>query len=90
MYETARTALQSAQTGVCSHAAMPMCGASVVCPRACGHDFHIADDDEGGTNLVNIRFDSKIQDEHKRTLHFQSDTENKYGVLRTSHLHQSI
>jgi hypothetical protein len=31
-----------------------------------------------------------IPGEHKRNLHFQSDTENKYGVLRTSHLHQSI
>jgi hypothetical protein len=31
-----------------------------------------------------------IQAEHKRTLHFQNDTENKCGVLRTSHLHQSI
>jgi hypothetical protein len=31
-----------------------------------------------------------IQSEHKRTLHFQNDTENKCGVLRTSHLHQSI
>jgi hypothetical protein len=31
-----------------------------------------------------------IQGEHKRTLHFQNDTENKCGVLRTSHLHQSI
>jgi hypothetical protein len=31
-----------------------------------------------------------IQGEHKRTLHFQSDTKNKCGVLRTSHLHQSI
>jgi hypothetical protein len=32
----------------------------------------------------------KIQGEHKRTLHFQNDTENKCGVLRTSHIHQSI
>jgi hypothetical protein len=31
-----------------------------------------------------------IPGEHKRTLHFQNDTENKCGVLRTSHLHQSI
>jgi hypothetical protein len=31
-----------------------------------------------------------IQDEHKRTLHTQNDTENKCGALRTSHLHQSI
>jgi hypothetical protein len=31
-----------------------------------------------------------IQGEHKRTLHFQNDTENKCGVLRTSHVHQSI
>jgi hypothetical protein len=31
-----------------------------------------------------------IQGEHKRTLHFQSDTENKCYVLRTSHLHQPI
>jgi hypothetical protein len=30
-----------------------------------------------------------IQGEHKRTLHFQNDTENKCGLLRTSHLHQS-
>jgi hypothetical protein len=35
-------------------------------------------------NVVNI------QGEHKRTLHFQNDTENKCGVFRTSHLHQSI
>jgi hypothetical protein len=32
----------------------------------------------------------EIQSEHKRTLHFQNDTENKCGVLRTSYLHQSI
>jgi hypothetical protein len=32
----------------------------------------------------------QIQGEHKRTFHFQNDTENKCGVLRTSHLHQSI
>jgi hypothetical protein len=31
-----------------------------------------------------------IQGEHKGTLHFKNDTENKCGVLRTSHLHQSI
>jgi hypothetical protein len=31
-----------------------------------------------------------IQGEHKRTLHFQNDTENKRGILRTLHLHQSI
>jgi hypothetical protein len=31
-----------------------------------------------------------VQGEHKRTLHFQNDTENKCGVLKTSHLHQSI
>jgi hypothetical protein len=31
-----------------------------------------------------------IQGEHKRTLHFQNYTENKCGVLRTSHLHQSV
>jgi hypothetical protein len=31
-----------------------------------------------------------MQGEHKRTLCFQNDTENKCGVLRTSHLHQSI
>jgi len=31
-----------------------------------------------------------IQGEHKRSLHFQNDTENKCGVLRTSHPHQSI
>jgi hypothetical protein len=31
-----------------------------------------------------------IQGEHKINLHFQNDTENKCGVLRTSHLHQSI
>jgi hypothetical protein len=31
-----------------------------------------------------------VQGELKRTLHFQSDTENKCGVLRTSHLYQSI
>jgi hypothetical protein len=31
-----------------------------------------------------------VQSEHKRTLHFQNDTENKCDVLRTSHLHQSI
>jgi hypothetical protein len=35
-------------------------------------------------------FCSNTQDEYKRTLHFQNDTENKCGVLRTSHLHQSI
>jgi hypothetical protein len=32
----------------------------------------------------------QIQSEHKRTLHFQNNTENKCGILRTSHLHQSI
>jgi hypothetical protein len=31
-----------------------------------------------------------VQGEHKRNLHFQNDTESKYGVLRTSYLHQSI
>jgi hypothetical protein len=31
-----------------------------------------------------------MQGEHKRTLHFQNYTENKCGILRTSHLHQSI
>jgi hypothetical protein len=31
-----------------------------------------------------------VQGEHKRALHFQNGTENKCGVLRTSHLHQSI
>jgi hypothetical protein len=31
-----------------------------------------------------------IQGEHKITLHFQNDTENKWGILRSSHLHQSI
>jgi hypothetical protein len=31
-----------------------------------------------------------IQSEHKRTLHFQYDTENKCGIPRTSHLHQLI
>jgi hypothetical protein len=36
------------------------------------------------------RFIPNIQGEHKRTLHFQNDTERKCGVLRTSHLHQSI
>jgi hypothetical protein len=33
---------------------------------------------------------SNIQDEHKRTLDFQTRTENKFGVLRTSQLRQSI
>jgi hypothetical protein len=33
---------------------------------------------------------SFIHIEHERTLHFQNDTENKCGVLRTSLLHQSI
>jgi hypothetical protein len=28
--------------------------------------------------------------EHKRTLHIQNDTENKCGVLKTSHLHHLI
>jgi hypothetical protein len=32
---------------------------------------------------------NKIQSEHKITLHFQNNTENKCGELRTSHLHQS-
>lgn len=32
----------------------------------------------------------KLQDEHKICLHFQNDTESKCGMLRTSHLHQSI
>jgi hypothetical protein len=32
----------------------------------------------------------KIQSEHKRTLHFKNDTENKCDAFRTSHLHQSI
>jgi hypothetical protein len=32
---------------------------------------------------------NNTQGEHKKTLHFQNDTENKCGVLRTSHLHQS-
>jgi hypothetical protein len=31
-----------------------------------------------------------IQGEHKGTLHFQNNTENKHGALRTEHLHQSI
>jgi hypothetical protein len=31
-----------------------------------------------------------MQGDHKGTLHFQNDTENTCGVLRTSHLHQSI
>jgi hypothetical protein len=31
-----------------------------------------------------------IQGEHKRTSHFQNYTETKCGVLKTSHLHQSI
>jgi ABC-type polysaccharide/polyol phosphate transport system ATPase subunit len=33
---------------------------------------------------------SIIQGEHKGTLHFQNYTENKCGIVRTSHLHQSI
>jgi hypothetical protein len=28
-----------------------------------------------------------IQAEHKKTLHFENDTENKCGILTTSHLH---
>jgi hypothetical protein len=32
----------------------------------------------------------EIQVEHKRTLHFQNDTENKCSAFRTSHPHQSI
>jgi hypothetical protein len=31
----------------------------------------------------------EIQDEHKRTFHFQNDTENKCDVLKTSYLTQS-
>jgi hypothetical protein len=31
-----------------------------------------------------------VQGKHKITLHIQNDTENKCGVLRNSHLHQSI
>jgi hypothetical protein len=41
-------------------------------------------------NTWRCKHNFKIQDEHKRTLHFQNDTENKSGVLRSSHLHQSI
>jgi hypothetical protein len=47
-----------------------------------------------GVSLQNIPYvgesSNKIQGEHKRTLYFQNDTENKCSVLRTSHLHQSI
>jgi hypothetical protein len=39
--------------------------------------------------LLNI-WQRAIQGEHKRILHFKNDTENKCGVLTTSHLHQSI
>jgi hypothetical protein len=31
-----------------------------------------------------------VQDEHKRTLHFQNDTENKWGTLRTAQPHQLL
>ena len=33
---------------------------------------------------------ANIQMSTKRALHFQNDTENKYGLLETSHLHQLI
>jgi hypothetical protein len=36
-----------------------------------------------------LRLFAPFQDEYKRTLHFQNDTESKCGVLKTSHLHQS-
>jgi hypothetical protein len=31
-----------------------------------------------------------VQSEHKSTLHFKNDAENKCGILRTSYLYQSI
>jgi Mg2+/Co2+ transporter CorB len=41
------------------------------------------------TRQLDVVLNLIIQGEHKRTLLFQNDTENKCGVLRTSHLHQS-
>jgi hypothetical protein len=37
-----------------------------------------------------MQYEETIQGEHKITLHFQNYTENKFSVLRTLHLHQSI
>jgi hypothetical protein len=41
------------------------------------------------TNLRIIKIKNIIQGEHKTTLRFQNDTENKCDVLTTSHVHQS-
>jgi hypothetical protein len=41
------------------------------------------------TNLRIIKIKSIIPGEHKTTLRFQNDTENKCDVLTTSHVHQS-
>jgi hypothetical protein len=40
--------------------------------------------------LSAVRLSTFLQGEHKITVLFQNDTENKCGVLRNSHLHQSI
>jgi hypothetical protein len=51
-------------------------------------------DNAGRCHSINTEVEIKdsfiVQGEHKRTLHFQNDTENKCGMLRTSRLHQSI
>jgi hypothetical protein len=59
--------------------------------------FHAAKTDRlnenqnGSSNFHKIlQYQIYIQSQHKITLHFQNDTENKCGVLKTSYLHQSI
>lgn len=41
------------------------------------------------TALIHTKIQTEIRRVHKRTL-YSNDTENKYSILSSSHLHQSI
>jgi hypothetical protein len=65
----------------------------LVCLSKCGR-FHEPEPKQSEKLRIKIHgsniYYAYIQGEHKRTLHFQNDAENKFGALWTSHIHQSI